>query len=312
MSEVTKNNPNITKDRFKFVERDKEGSEKILRPSMTYWQDAWRRLKQNKVAITALIILAVISIMTIIGPWISGKDFTQNHNELLNMSPSKEYWFGTDNLGRDLFSRIWIGGRVSIIIGLIGALIDTVLGSIYGGIAGYFGGAVDDIMMRILEILISIPYLIVVILISLIFGKGMFSLILAMTITGWCGMARLVRGQILQVREQEYVLAASALGASPARIIKRHLLPNTLGIMIVSITFDIPSFIFGEAFLSFIGLGIQSPDTSWGSLASAAQPNMIFYPYQLFFPAIMISLTMLSFQLLGDGLRDALDPKLRQ
>ncbi|WP_142413021.1 ABC transporter permease [Hathewaya massiliensis] len=312
MSEVTKNNPNITKDRFKFVERDKEGSEKILRPSMTYWQDAWRRLKQNKVAITALIILAVISIMTIIGPWISGKDFTQNHNELLNMSPSKEYWFGTDNLGRDLFSRVWIGGRVSIIIGLIGALIDTVLGSIYGGIAGYFGGAIDDIMMRILEILISIPYLIVVILISLIFGKGMFSLILAMTITGWCGMARLVRGQILQVREQEYVLAASALGASPARIIKKHLLPNTLGIMIVSITFDIPSFIFGEAFLSFIGLGIQSPDTSWGSLASAAQPNMIFYPYQLFFPAIMISLTMLSFQLLGDGLRDALDPKLRQ
>lgn len=312
MSEVTKNNPNITKDRFKFVERDKEGSEKILRPSMTYWQDAWRRLKQNKVAITALIILAVISVMTIIGPWISGKDFTQNHNELLNMSPSKEYWFGTDNLGRDLFSRVWIGGRVSIIIGLIGALIDTVLGAIYGGVAGYFGGAVDDIMMRILEILISIPYLIVVILISLIFGKGMFSLILAMTITGWCGMARLVRGQILQVREQEYVLAASALGASPARIIKRHLLPNTLGIMIVSITFDIPSFIFGEAFLSFIGLGIQSPDTSWGSLASAAQPNMIFYPYQLFFPAIMISLTMLSFQLLGDGLRDALDPKLRQ
>lgn len=312
MSEVTKNNPNITKDRFKFVERDKEGSEKILRPSMTYWQDAWRRLKQNKVAITALIILAVISVMTIIGPWISGKDFTQNHNELLNMSPSKEYWFGTDNLGRDLFSRVWIGGRVSIIIGLIGALIDTVLGAIYGGVAGYFGGAVDDIMMRILEILISIPYLIVVILISLIFGKGMFSLILAMTITGWCGMARLVRGQILQVREQEYVLAASALGASPARIIKKHLLPNTLGIMIVSITFDIPSFIFGEAFLSFIGLGIQSPDTSWGSLASAAQPNMIFYPYQLFFPAIMISLTMLSFQLLGDGLRDALDPKLRQ
>ncbi|GAA0784571.1 ABC transporter permease [Hathewaya limosa] len=306
------NNEKILKEKFKFIDKTNTESEKILRPSMSYWQDAWRRLKQNKVAIVALIILILITILTMIGPSISGKNFAQVNNQLINLAPSSEHWFGTDNLGRDLFSRIWMGGRVSIIIGLIGAVIDTVLGAIYGGVAGYFGGFIDDIMMRIVEILLSIPYLIVVILVSLIFGQGMFSLILAMTITGWCGMARLVRGQILQIKEQEYVLAAAALGASPARIIRKHLLPNTLGVIIVSITFDIPSFIFGEAFLSFIGLGIPSPSTSWGALAAAAQPNMLFYPYQLFFPALMISLTMLSFQLLGDGLRDALDPKLRQ
>ncbi|AWZ49163.1 diguanylate cyclase [Clostridiaceae bacterium 14S0207] len=306
------NNQKILKEKFKFIDKTNTESEKMLRPSMSYWQDAWRRLKQNKVAIVALIILILITILTMIGPSISGKNFAQVNNQLINLAPSSEHWFGTDNLGRDLFSRIWMGGRVSIIIGLIGAVIDTVLGAIYGGVAGYFGGFIDDIMMRIVEILLSIPYLIVVILVSLIFGQGMFSLILAMTITGWCGMARLVRGQILQIKEQEYVLAAAALGASPARIIRKHLLPNTLGVIIVSITFDIPSFIFGEAFLSFIGLGIPSPSTSWGALAAAAQPNMLFYPYQLFFPALMISLTMLSFQLLGDGLRDALDPKLRQ
>ena len=167
-------------------------------------------------------------------------------------------------------------------------------------------------MMRIVEILGSIPYLVVVILVSLILSKGIVAIIIAMTITGWVGMARLVRGQLLQIKEQEYVLAATALGANPSRIIAKHLLPNTLGIMIVAITFDIPSFIFGEAFLSYLGQGIQSPNTSWGALASAAQPNLMFYPYQLFFPSLFISLTMLSFTLLGDGLRDALDPRLRQ
>ena len=168
-------------------------------------------------------------------------------------------------------------------------------------------------MMRILEILVSIPYLVIVILITMLFdNKGIGALVIAMTVTGWCYMARLVRGQLLQIKEQEYVLAAKALGASPSRIIVRHLLPNTLGVMIVAITFDIPGFIFGEAFLSYIGLGIQSPKTSLGALASAAQQNLIFYPEQLLFPALVISLIMLSFQLLGDGLRDALDPKLRQ
>jgi len=248
--------------------------------------------------------------MTVVGPWIAKYPF-QSISSDINQGPSVEHWFGTDQIGRDIFARVWVGGRVSILIGLVGALIDTVVGSIYGGISGYFGGVVDDVMMRIVEILVSIPYLVLVILVSLIVGKGIGALILAMTLTGWCYMARLVRGQLLQIKEQEYILAATALGASPARVIGRHLIPNTLSIMIVAITFDIPGFIFGEAFLSYIGLGVQSPNTSWGALASAAQQQIMFYPYQLFFPALFISLTMLSFQLLGDGLRDALDPKLR-
>jgi len=302
----------LTRDKFEIIGCENANADEILRPNMTYWQDAWRRLKQNKVAIFSMILLIIIGIMTIIGPYLTTFKYEATNSDLLNTAPSGLHWFGTDTLGRDIFARIWMGGRVSIIIGIIGTLIETTVGVIYGGISGYFGGLVDDIMMRIVEILVSIPYLIIVILISLILGKGIPALIIAMTITGWTGMARMVRGQLLQIKEQEYVLAATALGASPSRIIARHLIPNTIGIMIVDVTFSVPGFIFGEAFLSFIGLGVQSPNTSWGALAASAQQNLMFYPYQLFFPSLFISLTMLSFNLLGDGLRDALDPRLRQ
>ncbi|MBZ9636392.1 ABC transporter permease [Clostridium sp. FP1] len=302
----------LSKEKFKIIGCENANAEEILRPSMTYWQDAWRRLKQNKVATASLIILILISLMTMFGQYINGFNFEVKNDNLVNIPPNLTHWFGTDNLGRDVFSRVWAGGRVSIIIGLVGAFIDTVVGGIYGGISGFYGGFIDDIMMRIVEILASIPYLVIVILVSLILHKGIWAIIIAMTITGWVQMARLVRGQLLQIKEQEYVLAAAALGANPSRIIAKHLLPNTLGIMIVAITFDIPAFIFGEAFLSYLGQGIQSPHTSWGALASAAQPSLMFYPYQLFFPSLFISLTMLSFTLLGDGLRDALDPRLRQ
>jgi oligopeptide transport system permease protein len=302
----------LSREKFQIVGCENANSDEILRPNMTYWQDAWRRLKQNKIAITSLIILTVIALMTIFGPFMVPYKHFETNTKIVNQLPSAAHWLGTDNLGRDIFARLWTGGRVSVLIAIIGALIDALVGVTYGGVAGYFGGLVDDIMMRIVEILVSIPYLIVVILLSLILGKGIFSLILAMTLTGWVGMARMIRGQILQIKEQEYVLAAHALGANPSRIIARHLLPNTIGIMIVNITLDVPGFIFGEAFLSYIGLGIQSPNTSLGALASAAQPNLMFYPLQLFFPAALISLIMLSFNLLGDGLRDALDPKLRQ
>lgn len=259
-----------------------------------------------------MIILAVIVIMCVIGPSLTPYDYEDVVMSEKNIAPSAEHYFGTDKLGRDIFTRIWIGGRVSLTLGLAGAFIDIVVGLMYGGISAYFGDRVDNIMMRIVEILASIPYLVLVVLVSLVVGKGMGSLLIAMTLTGWCHMARLVRGQILQIKDQEYILAAQALGTSPWKIIWKHLIPNTLGVMIVSVTFDIPSFIFGEAFLSFIGLGVQAPMTSWGALAAGAQQEMSFYPYQMFFPALLISLTMLSFQMLGDGLRDALDPKLRQ
>lgn len=303
----------ISKDRFKKVGLDNKDTEIIARPKMTYAQDAWRRLKTNKVAILSVIILLTIVLMTMIGPKMSGYDYTSMDSSMINQSPSSSHWFGTDELGRDIFARVWQAGRVSIKIGIFGAIISTVLGSIYGAIAAYFGGRVDTLMMRIVEILLSIPYLIVVILISIITKeRSLGTLLISLTLTGWCGMARLVRGQMLQIKQQEFIMAAEALGVSPWKIIKKHLIPNSLSVIIVAITFDIPGYIFAETFLSYIGLGIQPPETSWGALASAAQQNFIFYPYQLFFPSLMIALTMLSFTLLGDGLRDALDPKLRQ
>lgn len=302
----------IPKDKFTVVGVD-ETVERIARPRIGYLADVWRRFRKNKLAIFALVMLIILAILVIAGPKLSGYSYEQVDPKARNNFPSASHWFGTDSLGRDLFARVWQGGRVSLIIGFAGALVSATVGCLYGGIAAYFGGKVDTIMMRILEIVISIPYLIVVILFSIVFqSKGLFTLILAMTITGWCGTARLVRGQMLQLKSQEYVLAARALGVKPMRIILRHMIPNTLSVIIVSITFDIPGYIFSEAFLSFIGLGVQSPNTSWGALAANAQAQFQFYPFQLFFPSIMIAITMLAFTMMGDGLRDALDPRLRK
>lgn len=302
----------LNRDKFKIVGIDKSKSETIERPNLTYWQDAWMRLKRNRVAMFSLVLLIFIVLMCAIQPLIAGDSYKVQNIYNMNEGPSAEHWFGTDALGRDVFDRLWVGGRVSLIIAFVGTVIECVVGTIYGGISGYFGGKVDNIMMRIVEMLNSIPYLIVVILISVRLGNGIVPLLIALALTGWTGIARMVRGQVMQLKESEYVMAAKTLGASPMRIIMKHMLPNTLGIIIVYITFDIPSYIFAEAFLSFIGLGIQPPQTSWGAMASEGQQMMLFYPYQVIFPALAIGLTMLSFNLLGDGLRDALDPKLRK
>ena len=303
----------IPAEKFEIIGTDDFSGDIIARPKVSYWADAWRRFRENKIALVALIILVILVIMVIIGPGISGYNFEQMNTDEINQLPSAEHWFGTDDLGRDLFARVFQGGRVSLTIGIVGAVVASVVGSIYGGIASYFGGIVDDIMMRIVEVLLSIPYLLTVILISVVTdSKSIGTMMLALVLTGWCGIARLVRGQMLQLKSQEYILAANALGVSPIKTIMRHMIPNTLGMIIVAITFDIPGYIFSEAFLSYVGLGVQPPVTSWGALASAAQQNFMFYPYQLFFPSLMIALTMLGFTLLGDGLRDALDPKLRK
>ena len=305
-------NEEISMEKFQIIGLDEE-PEVLARPRVSYWKDAWRRLKSNKIALVALIILLLLTFMVIIGPKISGYAFEEIDTNAINQAPSGKHWFGTDSLGRDIFARVWQAGRVSLLIGITGAVISSVVGCIYGGIAAYFGGIVDDIMMRIVEVLLSIPYLIIVILISVVTdSKSLGTLMLALTLTGWCGIARLVRGQMLQLKSQEFVLAANALGVSPIKTILKHMIPNTISLIIVAITFDIPGYIFSEAFLSYIGLGIQAPNTSWGALASAAQQNFMFYPYQMLFPALMIALTMLSFTLLGDGLRDALDPKQRK
>lgn len=302
----------LSREKFKIVGIDKNKSEHIERPNLTYWQDAWRRLKANKVALGSLILLIFIVLMCIIQPMIAGDNYAVQNIAEMNQGPSLKHWFGTDNLGRDLFDRLWVGGRVSLIIAFVGTLVECVVGIIYGGISGYFGGKIDSVMMRIVEVLSGIPYLIVVILIAIVLGNGILPLLIALCITGWTGIARMVRGQVMQLKESEYVMAAKTLGASPFRIIMKHMIPNTLGIIIVYITFDIPSYIFAEAFLSFIGLGIQPPETSWGAMASAGQQVMQFYPSQLIFPSLAIAITMLAFNLLGDGLRDALDPKLRK
>jgi len=307
------NNENIDISSFEIIGVAENRCDTIARPRVSYLKDAWRRFRENKIALIAMCILVVIVIMVVFLPPLSRYEFEEINKEARNMSPSTAHWFGTDKLGRDLFARVCVGGRVSIIIGITGALISSVIGCIFGGISAYFGGKVDTVMMRIVEILMSIPYLIIVILMSIVLNsKSLTTLILAMTITGWCGIARLIRGQMLQIKNEEYILAAKAMGVSPWKIVTKHMIPNTIGVVIVAITFDIPGYIFAEAFLSYIGLGVQPPGTSWGALASAAQAQFTHYPYQLFFPSLMIALTMLSFTLMGDGLRDALDPRLRK
>ena len=280
---------------------------------MTYLQDAWRRFKKNKVALMAALLLLMIALFVVIVPFVSPYDFSAQDLLSRNQTPDGTHWFGTDTLGRDLFTRVAVGGRVSIAIGICGALIVAVVGCLYGGLSAYFGGAVDMLMMRIVDILSSVPNLLVVILLSVVLDSSSIgTLLFAMTVTGWCPVARLVRAQMLQINRLEYVMAARVMGVSPIQIVIKHFIPNTISVIIVNITFRIPGFIFSEAFLSYVGLGVQAPNTSWGALASAAQSSLLFYPYQMLFPALFIALTTLCFTLMGDGLRDALDPKLRR
>jgi oligopeptide transport system permease protein len=301
----------VTQDKFKLAPKDAH-AERVVRPSLSYWADAWRRLKKNKLAMVGLIVLALLTIFAIIGPFIQPYDYQTQDLHSRNMGPNIDHWFGTDDFGRDQWVRIWWGTRISLFIGLTAAVLDFTIGIMYGGISAYFGGRVDDIMQRFIEIIYGIPYLILIILLIMVIGPGVFTIILALATTGWVGMARLVRGQILSLKEQEYVLAARTLGASPARIILRHLIPNALGIIIVNVTFTVPAAIFAEAFLSFIGLGIKVPLASLGSLLNDGVGSMRNFPWRLIFPSVVFSLIMLSFNLLGDGLRDALDPRLRK
>ena len=287
--------------------------EQIVRPSMSYWQDAWRRLKKNKMAITSLAIIAFLIVMAIIGPMIRPFSYSDQSFMDINKSPDSVHWFGTDSLGRDLFVRVWFGARYSLLIAFCAATIDLIIGVIYGGIAGFKGGRTDNVMMRFVEIMYAIPYLLVVIMLLVVMKPGLVTIIVALGLFGWMGMARLVRGQIMELKEHVFVLAAKTLGASNNRLLFKHLVPNTLSVIIVNNTFTIPAAIFSEAFLSFLGLGIPVPKASWGTLANDALGSLISgHSYQLFFPAALIALTMLVFNILGDGLRDALDPKMRK
>ena len=299
-------------DLFQRVGTEGLSGEEIGAKSLTYWADVWRRFRSNPLAIFGLVLLILIILLLFLGPAVSGKDYQYIDSSIKNQGPSAEHWFGTDEMGRDLFTRVCVGGRISIYIGLCCTAVMFVIGALAGALAGLKGGVVDDVIMRICELIGNLPYLIIVTILSVVLGRSMFSLVFAMSLTAWTGTARLVRGQILQIKEQDYVQAAKALGASTGEVIMKHLFPNTLGVIMVNSTMSIPGFVFSEAFLSYIGLGIRPPETSWGALASAGQLQLVFYPYQLFFPCLMIVLTMLSFHLIGDGLSDALDPKLRK
>lgn len=396
-------------NRFTFVDSSTQ-DEEISRPSLTYWQDAWRRLKKNKLAIVGVITIILIMIFGIFGPMVSKYSYSDQMNEFKNLPPvlelfsigpdenlylskdynmflvddngnvvrrldqdkkkkdvknkiyvyklsddesdevildfsynllknkmgydynytieykgnvqthyttkklNKEFLFGTDDLGRDILTRVMFGTRISLLIAFIATLVNLFIGVIYGSIAGYEGGRIDNYMMRVVDVINSVPLVLYVILLMVWFrdNDGLTNIVIAISTVYWVSIAQLVRGQILSLKEQEFVLAAKVIGVSKMKIISRHLIPNALGPIIVSMTMMIPSAVFTEAFLSFIGLGVSAPQASLGTLANNALSGLLTYPYQLLSPAITIAVIMLAFNFLGDGLRDALDPRLRK
>lgn len=303
---------NLDKSLFQPLKKEEKNLNVIARPSETYWQDAWRRLKMNKVALISLYTLIFLIVIAVVGPFLIKFSYDYQNYEASSVTPNATYWFGTDELGRDLFSRVLWGMRISLSVGVVSAVINFVIGVIYGGISGFYGGTIDMLMMRIVDILYAVPVVLYVILLMVLMGAGLINIYIALGISYWVGMARIVRGQVLSLKQQEFILAAKALGARNFRIIVRHLVPNCMGPIIVMLTMSIPSAIFTEAFLSFIGLGVSAPMASLGVLCNDAVQTYRTYPYQLFFPAAAICLIMLAFNLFGDGLRDALDPKMRK
>ncbi|MGE5549424.1 MAG: ABC transporter permease [Bacteroidota bacterium] len=299
---------------FQPVNRTTEGEYTFARPATTYWRDAWRRLKQNRTAVVGLAIIVALFLLATIGPYLCAFSYSDQNltAQGINQPPSLKHWFGTDNLGRDLFVRVLYGARISLAVGIFASLIILVIGVIYGGLSGYLGGKADNIMMRIVDILYGIPLVLVVILLMVILKPGLKNVMIAIGATYWISMARIVRGQILSLKEQDYVMAATTLGASRRRILFRHLIPNSIGPIIVTVTLSIPQAIFTEAFLSFIGLGVAAPMASWGALASEGVNSLRSYPWQLLFPGFAICIAMLAFNFFGDGLRDALDPWMRR
>lgn len=418
----------IDKSKFVFVSA-KEKEHEEFRPSMTYWQDAWRRLKKNKLSMIGLVGIFLIILFGVVGPFLTAMSYSDQINAYKNLGPrldiyeiaedtyvtissdynmflidkkgsliqrlkvieltgpvitdearvdfskvlspaeqrkvneearktlvkayslnddtvlldytgrvdkdleneyiityknnsvtkrtknvmNRQFPFGSDDLGRDVLTRVMYGARISLLVAFVATMVNFVIGVLYGAISGFEGGRVDNIMMRIVDIINSVPLVLYIIILMVLVGnRGLWTIVLALGTVYWVGMARLVRGQILALKEQEFVLAAKALGVSRKNIILRHLIPNSMGPIIISMTMMIPSAVFTESFLSFIGLGVSAPQASWGTLANNALSGILTYPYQLFFPAMAIAVTMLAFNFLGDGLRDALDPRLRK
>jgi len=272
------------------------------------WQDAWARLRKNRLAVISGIVLVVVALLCLAGPFFAPAPDVQDL-ALYATPPSASHWFGTDTLGRDLLARVLTGGRLSFAVGLCATLVSLIIGVIYGTIAGYYGGKIDNLMMRIVDIIYAFPFTIFVILLMVLFNRSLLLLFAAIGAVEWLNMARIVRGQVLTLRKMEFIEAADALGIPKSRIIFRHLIPNTLGPVIVYTTLTIPAVMLLEAFLSFLGLGVQPPDASWGVLINEGSKSMEEFWWMLVFPGLALSITLFSLNFLGDGLRDALDPK---
>ncbi|BBM43962.1 ABC-type oligopeptide transport system, permease component [Leptotrichia trevisanii] len=312
---ITENDYIPTPEDFKIVGADTTQSEEIYKPSLTFWQDGWRRFKKNKLALSFLGITLIFLFLAIFGQSLTKYSYRAQDLSAKFLSPAKGlakgHYLGTDNLGRDLFARLSQGIRISMELSLITAAICVVFGTIYGAVSAYFGGIIDTIMTRIVEILLIIPSMIYIILLMVVMGNSVKTIIIAMSLTRWLNYSLLVRGEVLKIKENEFVLASKSLGGNFLWITLKHLIPNTLSVIIIRLTTDIPNIIFTEAFLSFIGLGVPIPQASLGNLVFDGFVNMTSYPYLFIIPSVVISLITLAFNIVGDALNDALNPKLR-
>ena len=301
----------IPEEWFERLSDEEKDSEFVAMQSKTYFQDTWAQFKKNRLALVSLVFLFILILAAIFVPMFS--PYTYDGQDLMhrNAGSSWQHPFGTDKFGRDIFVRVMYGARISLSVGFAAALLNLIIGVVYGGVCGYIGGRTDLILMRIVDILYSVPTLLYVILIMLIFGSNIFSVLLAICVSSWVGMARQVRAQVLSLKEQEFAQAAFVLGASRTRILFKHLIINCMGPIIVNTTLMVPEAIFTEALLAFVGIGISIPMASWGTMANDARSLLMLYPMQMVWPVMAISLTMLSLHFIGDGLSDALDPRKR-
>jgi oligopeptide transport system permease protein len=278
-----------------------------IEPGHSLWQDAWHRLRKNRLAVVGLIFVTVLASASLLAPWIAPESYETQDLALGATRPSAKHWLGTDVLGRDMLARVLYGGRVSLAVGLCATAVSLTIGVLYGTISGYIGGRLDVVMMRLVDILYSMPFTIFVILLMVIFGRNIILLFMAIGAVEWLTMARIVRGQVMSLRKQEFIEAAIALGLRKRRIILRHMIPNVLGIVVIYTTLIVPSVMLLEAFLSFLGFGVQPPMSSWGTLINDGARSMEEYPWLLLFPGGVFAATLFSLNFLGDGLRDALD-----
>lgn len=292
---------------FNPIDKSEQDSEFIAMEPRSFWHDVWDRFRSNRRALIGLIVLLFIVLLAVLGPLFSPYPYDGMGTEV-NCGPSAAHWFGTDALGRDLFTRVLYGIRISLFVGFVSTLINCAIGVLYGGVAGYVGGRVDAVMMRFVDVLYAVPSLLYIILLMMMFGSNVGSIMVGMCISGWVGIARLMRTQVISLKGREYVLAAYTEGAGPARILFKHMFSNAMSPILVQATLAIPQAIFQEAFLSFIGMGISAPQASLGTLAQDARMYMAIYPHQMVCPIAMICIIIFALNFISEGLSEALDP----